>query len=120
MSVAQRSTRWRSITVKHLFATDTVAHRSPDQKGMYYDELQIDWCNRTFADPRGSSDDGQMAMDCTTNITSSIVIMSCSRKTRLTSATAMLIQPIIQGGAVCMGTATTQHIGIGEDCEQSL
>jgi len=43
-------------------------------------------------------------------------------------ATAMLIRPIIQGGEVCMGTASTQavstitwvlHIGLGEDCEPS-
>src|ERR1700722_9534894 len=65
-------------------------------------------------------------MERTTRIASSIVIMQYPRKTRSDLATAMNIRPIIQGGEVCMGTATTLallttiwglHTGIGEDCE---
>jgi len=61
-----------------------------------------------------------------TRIASSIVIIKCPRKMRSDLATAMNIQPIIQGGEVCMGTAITRallttmrdlHIGVGEDCE---
>jgi hypothetical protein len=55
-----------------------------------------------------------------------MVGIECLRKTRSDLATAMNIQPIIQGGEVCTGTATTRavltriwdlHIGGGEDCE---
>src|ERR1700684_864485 len=65
-------------------------------------------------------------MECKTRIASSIVIIECPRKTRSDLAMAMNTQPIIQGGEVCMGTATTLavltriwdlHIGSGEDCE---
>src|ERR1700722_12123019 len=66
------------------------------------------------------------AMERTACITSSMVVIDCPRKTRSDSATATNIQPIIQGGEVCMGTATTLavltriwdlHIGSGEDYE---
>src|ERR1700733_10020169 len=64
-------------------------------------------------------------MECLTRIASSIVIIECPLKTRSDLATAMNIQPTIQGGEVCMGTATTLallttiwglHIGVGKDC----
>src|ERR1700733_3962286 len=65
-------------------------------------------------------------MERTPCITSSMFIINCPSKTRSDLATAMNIQPIIQGGAVCMATAATLavltriwglDIWSGEDCE---
>jgi hypothetical protein len=36
------------------FVTNAVTLRSSAEKRRYYDDLQIDWCSRTFADARGS------------------------------------------------------------------
>src|ERR1700739_5165556 len=61
-------------------------------------------------------------MECATRITRSIVIIEYPRRTRSDLATAIFIQPIMRGGEVCMGTATTPavlmtiwdlHIAIG-------